>query len=154
MVQELDAIDIKILRLLQDNCKLTIKEIAEKINLSTTPAFERQKRLEKAGFIQKYVAVLDSAKLGRGFMVFCNVSMRQINKDIAEDFAAQVTLWPEVSECYNVSGDCDYLLKICVNSMQQYQEFILNKIGTFNHIAHIQSVFVMGTLKQSYGVPL
>lgn len=154
MIQDLDQTDIKILKLLQENCKLTTKELANIIHLSTTPTFERQKRLERMGYIQKYVAVLDGDRLERGFIVYCNVSMTKINKNIAEDFATAVQEWKEVSECYNVSGDGDYMLKVCVSSMNQYQQFVLNKIGAFPYIAHIQSIFVMGTLKLTYGYPL
>ncbi len=154
MIQELDSIDLLILKLLQQNAKLTTKELAREIHLSTTPTFERQKRLERMGFIQKYVAVLDGDRLERGFVVFCNVSMAKINHEIAQDFTLAVQEWDEVSECYNVSGEGDYMLKVCVSSMKKYQEFVLNKIGSFPHIGHIQSIFVMGTLKLTYGFPL
>ncbi|MCH5177303.1 MAG: Lrp/AsnC family transcriptional regulator [Prevotellaceae bacterium] len=153
-IQELDKIDIQILRLLQENCKYTTKELAALINLSTTPTFERQKRLERMGFIKNYVAVLDANRIERGFMVYCTITMQQINKQIAEEFARAVQTWDEVTECYNVSGDGDYMLKVCVSSMLGYQQFILNNIGTFSHIAHIQSIFVMDTLKMSYGFPI
>ncbi|MBO5026013.1 MAG: Lrp/AsnC family transcriptional regulator [Bacteroidaceae bacterium] len=153
-IQELDETDIRILRILQENCRLTTKELALKIHLSTTPTFERQKRLERMGFISKYIAVLDAGRLDRGFMVFCNVSMKQINREIASDFAAVVSQWGEVTECYNISGDGDYLLKICVSSMRNYQEFILNKLGAFPYVAHLRSIFVMDTLKLNYGITI
>ncbi len=154
IVQELDETDIRILRILQENCRLTTKELALKIHLSTTPTFERQKRLERMGFISKYIAVLDAGRLDRGFMVFCNVSMKQINRDIATEFAGVVSQWAEVTECYNVSGDGDYLLKVCVASMRNYQEFILNKLGSFPYVAHVRSIFVMDTLKLKYGITI
>lgn len=154
MIQDLDDIDLKILKLLQQNCELTTKELAALIHLSPTPTFERKKRLERLGFIRGYMAVLDGEQMERGFVVYCNVTMRQINKSIAEQFSQYVQEWNEVTECYNVSGDFDYLMKICCSSMKQYQEFILNKIGAFPHVAHLQSIFVMGTLKFSYGFPL
>lgn len=154
MIQDLDATDLKILKILQQNCELTTKELAARINLSSTPTFERKKRLERLGFIRGYMAVLDGEQIERGFVVYCNVTMRQINKDIATQFATAVQEWKEVTECYNVSGDFDYLMKICCSSMKQYQEFILNKIGAFPHVAHLQSIFVMGTLKFAYGFPL
>ncbi|MCM1313451.1 MAG: Lrp/AsnC family transcriptional regulator [Bacteroides sp.] len=153
-IQELDETDIRILRILQENCRLTTKELALKIHLSTTPTFERQKRLERMGFISKYIAVLDAGRLDRGFMVFCNVSMKQINREIASAFAEVVAQWGEVTECYNISGDGDYLLKICVSSMRHYQEFLLNKLGTFPHVAHLRSIFVMDTLKLNYGITI
>ena len=118
-IHELDAIDIQILRILQDNSRLTTKELAQKIHLSVTPTYERQRRLERMGYIKGYVAVLDANKMERGFMVFCNVSMKQINKQIANNFCVTVGTWNEVTECYNISGDGDYLLKVCVSSMQK-----------------------------------
>lgn len=151
MIQDLDATDLKILKLLQQNCEVTIKELASMINLSPTPTFERKKRLERMGFIRGYMAVLNAEQLERGFVVYCNVTMRQINQQIASQFTQSVQAWDEVTECYNVSGDFDYLMKICCSSMNQYQEFILKKIGAFPYVSHIQSIFVMGTLKFSYG---
>lgn len=154
MTQDLDKTDLAILRELQKNCRLTTKELGQKINLSTTPTFERQRRLERMGYIQKYVAILDASRLNRSFLVLCTVSMRQINRSIAAGFAEAVAGWEEVTECYNTSGDGDYLLKICVGSMASYQDFLLNKLGTFEYIAHIRSSFVMDTLKFSYGLPI
>lgn len=150
-IHELDAIDLQILRILQDNSRLTTKELALKIHLSVTPTYERQRRLERLGYIKGYVAVLDANKLERGFMVFCSVSMKQINKQIANDFKNTVATWPEVTECYNISGDGDYLLKVCVSSMQKYQQFILDKVGDFPYISKVSSSFVMDTLKLTYG---
>lgn len=153
-VHELDDIDIKILRALQENCRLTTKELALKIHLSTTPTFERQRRLERDGYIQKYVAILSADRLERGFQVLCSVTMGRINKDIADQFQTAVNDWNEVSECYNVSGEGDYILKVCVSSMHQYQQFILNKLGSFPYVSHIKSIFIMDTLKLSYGLPI
>ena len=153
-VHELDDIDIQILRLLQEDCRLTTKELAHKIHLSVSPTYERQRRLERQGFIKKYVAILDADHLERAFLVYCTVSMKQINHDIAVDFAQIVNEWNEVTECYNISGDGDYMLKVCVGSMHLYQQFILNKLGTLSYVAHVRSVFVMDTLKISYGLPL
>lgn len=108
----LDKTDLQILRVLQNNSRLTTKELAAKVNLSPTPVFERVKRLEANGYIKKYVAVLDPAKLNRGFVVFCSVKLRRLNRDIAAEFTRIVREIPEVTECYNISGDYDYLLKI------------------------------------------
>ena len=154
MIQTLDETDLRILRAVQEDCRITNKDLATMIHLSTTPTFERLKRLERMGFIQRYVAVLDANKLNRGFQVICNVSMKQINRQIAEDFREAVLQWKEVSECYNVSGDCDYMLKVFVPNMSVYQQFIVEKVGALDYIARIQSVFVMDTLKLTYGVPV
>ena len=153
-IHELDDIDLQILRIVQNNSRLTTKELAQKIHLSVTPTYERQRRLERMGYIKGYVAVLDANKMERGFMVFCNVSMKQINKQIASSFRETVATRNEVTECYNISGDGDYLLKICVSSMQKYQQFILDKVGDFPYISQVRSFFVMDTLKLTYGFPM
>lgn len=151
-MEPIDSIDIKILRVLQQNSKYTTKELADIVNLSTTPVFERVKRLERQGFIKKYVAVVDSSKMGYGFVVFCNVKLRQMNQDIANNFERRICEFDEVTECYNTSGNYDFLLKIQVSDMKQYREFILNKLGTIESLGSIESVFVMETVKQSYGI--
>lgn len=151
MVQ-LDQTDLKILRALQNNAKLTTKELAEAVGLSTTPVFERLKRMERQGVIKKYVAILDPAKIGAGFMVFCNVKMRQMNQDIANNFERRIQEFPEVTECYNTSGNFDFLLKIYVKDMKEYREFILNKLGTVEYLGSLESTFVMSEVKHDYGV--
>jgi Lrp/AsnC family leucine-responsive transcriptional regulator len=153
-IHELDETDLQILRILQANSRLTTKELAQQIHLSITPTYERQRRLERMGYIKGYVAVLDAYKMERGFMVFCNISMKQINKAIANEFRDVVGEWNEVTECYNISGDGDYLLKVCVSSMQKYQQFILDKLGSFPYISQLRSFFVMDTLKLTYGFPM
>lgn len=152
--EQLDHTDIDILRILQDNARLTIKEVAARVNLSTTPVFERVRRLEQRGYIRRYIAVLDADKLGQGFTVFCSVKMKRICKDIAEHFAAVVSDIPEVRECYNISGGYDYLLKIQVPNMKRYQEFVLNVLGNIPELGSLESTFVMDELKHDYGVSL
>ena len=105
----MDAIDLKILRELQKNARLTHKELAAKVNLSTTPVFERVRKLEREGIIDRYVTVLNSEKLGKGFTVFCSVKMARLGKEIADNFAQTVAAIPEVTECYNISGQYDCL---------------------------------------------
>jgi Lrp/AsnC family leucine-responsive transcriptional regulator len=102
---QLDAIDLRILRALQENARLTTKQLAARVNLSTTPVFDRLKRLERSGFILKYVAVLDAEKLGRGFTVFCSVKLKQMNRAVAQDFISVIRDIPQVAECYNISGE-------------------------------------------------
>ena len=143
----LDKTDLQILRVLQNNSRLTTKELAAKVNLSPTPVFERVKRLEANGYIKKYVAVLDPAKLNRGFVVFCSVKLRRLNRDIAAEFTRIVREIPEVTECYNISGDYDYLLKIHAPDMKYYQEFIINVLGTIESMGSLMSTFVMDEVK-------
>ena len=148
----LDQTDLKILRILQQNARLTNKELAAQVNLSTTPVFERLKRLERNGYIKKYVAVLDADKLNRGFIVFCNVKMSRLSKEIARDFMERMLNIPEVTECYNISGQFDYLLKIHAPDMRYYQQFVLNVLGTIENLGSLESTFVMDTLKLEYGI--
>ena len=150
--RKLDHVDIQILRTLQENARLTVKELAAKVRLSSTPEFERLKRLEEEGYIKKYMAVLDAGKLDRGFVVFCNVKLRRMNRDIAGEFARIVQDIPEVTECYNISGGFDYLLKIHAPDMKYYQEFILNVLGTIESLGSIESMFVMDEVKHVYGI--
>ena len=143
---------MQILRTLQENARLTTKELAAQVSLSSTPVFERLKRLEREGYIKKYIAVLDADKLNQGFVVFCNVKLRRMNKDIAMEFTRIVQQIPEVTECYNISGSYDYLLKIHAPNMKYYQEFIINVLGTVDSLGSLESMFVMDEVKHDYGL--
>ena len=114
--------------------------------------FERQKRLERQGYIRKYVAVLDPEKLNQGLLVFCKVKLKQINHEIADAFTRRIMRIPEVTECYNTSGNYDYLLKVRAADMKQYQEFVLNKLGDIESLASLESTFVMSEVKQDFGI--
>lgn len=150
----LDSVDLQILRALQENARLTTKELAARVNLSTTPVFERMKRLEKAGFIKKYVAVLDAEKLGRGFTVFCSVKLKQMTQSVARDFISVIRDIPQVAECYNISGEYDYLLKIQAPDMKYYNEFIINVLGNIDSIGSTLSSFVMNEIKNTHALYL
>lgn len=152
MTEKLDKVDLQILRTLQENARLTTKELAAQVSLSSTPVFERLKRLEREGYIKKYIAVLDADKLNQGFVVFCNVKLRRMNKDIAMEFTRIIQNSPEVTECYNISGSYDYLLKIHVPNMKYYQEFIINVLGTIDSLGSLESMFVMDEVKHDYGL--
>lgn len=152
--ERLDETDVKILRLLQQNARLTLKEIGARVNLSSTPVYERFKRLEREGFIRKYVAVLDVDKLNMGFTVYCSVKLKQQNLEKAEVFAATIRGLREVTECYNISGRYDYLMKIQAASMRDYREFILNVLGQMDEVASFESTFVMDELKHDYGISI
>jgi Lrp/AsnC family leucine-responsive transcriptional regulator len=154
MADTLDDIDLQILQILQKNAKLTTKELADAVHLTPTPVFERQRRLERQGYIKKYVAVLDPEKLGQGLLVFCKVKLKQINHEIADAFTRRIMRIPEVTECYNTSGAYDYLLKVRARDMKQYQEFVLTKLGDIDSVASIESTFVMSEIKQNYGINL
>lgn len=148
----LDNTDLQILRTLQRNAKLTTKELAEAVHLTPTPVFERQKRLERQGYIKKYVAILDPDRLNQSLLVFCKVKLKQINHEIADEFSRRIRRIPEVIECYNTSGTYDYLLKVRAADMRQYQEFILNKLGNIENLSSLESTFVMSEVKHEYGI--
>ena len=154
MAAPIDETDLQILKTLQKNAKLTTKELADAVHLTPTPVFERQKRLERQGYIKKYVAILDPEKLGLGLVVFCKVKLKQINHEIADAFTRRIMRIPEVTECYNTSGAYDYLLKVRARDMKQYQEFVLTKLGDIESVSSIESAFVMAEVKQNYGINL
>ena len=150
----LDETDLRILSLLQDDSRLTNKELAAKIHLSPTPTFERVKRLEREGFIKKYMAVLDAEKINRGFIAFCNLRMKQHSYENAQRIIEAVRHIPEIVECYNISGDYDFMLKIYVSDMKAYQEFVLRILGDLDCIGSLNSFFVLGEVKNSHQLPL
>ena len=150
--ERLDKIDLQILRILQENARLTTKELAARVSLSSTPVFERLKRLESGGYIKRYIAVLDAGKLNQGFVVFCKVKMQRLSYEIATEFSRIIRDIPEVTECYNISGAFDYLLKIHAPNMKYYQEFIINVLGTIDSLGSLESMFVMDEVKHDYGL--
>lgn len=154
MALQLDEIDIRILSLLQDDSRLTNKELAAKIHLSPTPTFERVKRLEREGYITKYMAVLDAEKINRGFIAFCYISMKQHSYENSQRIMEAVQHIPEIVECYNVSGDYDFMLKIYVSDMKAYQEFVLRILGDLDCIGSLNSSFVLGEVKNSHQLPI
>ena len=149
---KLDDKDALLLRALQQNARLTNKELAAKVHLSTTPTFERVKRLEQLGFIKQYATILDAGKLNKGFAVFCSIKLKTINSEKAQEFTELVNSIPEVTECYNISGSFDDLLRIQSPDMKYYQQFLLNVIGHHENIADLESTFVMEEIKHEYSV--
>lgn len=148
----LDEKDIEILRVLQQDARLTNKELASRVHLSTTPVYERVKRLEREGFIKQYATILDADKLNKGFTVFCSVKLRQLNTELAHAFTEMVQDVPEVTECYNISGSFDYMLRIQSPDMKYYQRFLLDVLGRHDNISSLESTFVMEEIKHNYSV--
>ena len=146
----LDEKDLAILKLLQQNARITVREISDAIHLSTTPVHERIKRMEDAGVIKQYATLLDHSKVKRGLMVICYVSLRQHNKTAGAKFIKAIMEMNEVMECYNISGDFDFMLKVMAENMDAYYDFHVNKLSQEENIGHVQSVFVMGVIKQTH----
>lgn len=146
----LDTKDLLILRLLQQNARMTVREIAAQVHLSTTPVHERIKRMEETGVIRQYVTLVDHAKVRKGLMVICYVSLKQHNKQSGAAFIRAITAMEEVIECYNISGEFDFMLKVAVENMDAYYQFHVHKLSEIEDIGHLQSVFVMGVIKQTH----
>ncbi len=145
----MDIIDKNLLQLLQEDTKKTTKELSLKLNLSVTAVYERIKKLEREGIIDKYVALLNRNKIDKGFVVFCHIKLIQHSKDFLTKFESEVVKLDEVLECFHVSGDYDYILKICVKDMEEYREFMVTKLTTLNHIGSTHSTFMIGQVKNS-----
>ncbi|WP_298540770.1 Lrp/AsnC family transcriptional regulator [uncultured Aquimarina sp.] len=150
----MDKIDRSILNLLQKNGKITIKEIAERLSLTTTPIFERVKKLEREGYIKSYKAILDRKKAGLQLMVFCNVTLNLHQTDYLKKFEKDIQQFPEVVECYHVAGMFDYLIKIYAQDMERYQHFLSNKLASLENISKVQSSFVMTEVKDFSFLPI
>lgn len=149
-----DKTDIRILQLLQQNSNFTIKEIAIATNLSITPIHERIKRFEKEGVIKKYMAVLNKSQLGKWLQVHCQVTLDKQTQHNFIEFEDSIKTFPEVVECSVVSGGFDYLLKILVEDMEQYNHFYQSKLAVIESVAHINSFFVMKEVKNNLELPL
>jgi Lrp/AsnC family transcriptional regulator, leucine-responsive regulatory protein len=145
----LDKTDIMILRYLQQNARMTIKEISDKVHLSTTPVHERIRRMEESGVITKYVTLVNAAKIGKGLMVICYVSLKQHSKNAGAKFIKSILEMNEVLECLTISGEFDFLLKVVTENMDSYYDFHVNRLSEIENVGNVQSVFVMGVIKDT-----
>ncbi|CAM2764122.1 transcriptional regulator, AsnC family [Flavobacterium succinicans] len=145
----LDAIDKKLLVLLQTDSKKTTKELSVKLNLSVTAVYERIKKLEREGVIHHYAALVDKTKIEKGFVVFCHLKLIQHTKEFLTRFENEVVQLPEVLECHHVSGDYDYILKVVVKDMEAYREFLVTKLTTLQHIGSTHSTFMINEVKNT-----
>ena len=146
----LDQKDMAILKLLQHNARATVKEISDKVNLSTTPVYERIKWMEETGVIKQYATLVDPAKLNKRLMVIVYVSLKQHNKIAGSRFVKTIHEMNEVLECYSISGEFDFMLKIVVEDMNAYYDFHVNRLSEIENIGNVQSVFVMGIVKETH----
>lgn len=144
---KLDAIDLKLLNLLQQDAKMKHKELAAALGLTITPIYERIKRLEKAGVIKQYATLLDPVKIGKELICFSMVTLEKHSQAYLKEFEAKVMEIAEVMECYHLAGEYDYILKVVVKDMNQYQQFIVDKLSAINNVGQVQSSFALSTLK-------
>lgn len=151
---QLDNTDKKLLNLLQEDSKQTTKQLSLQLNLSITAVYERIKKLEKANVISKYVAIVNPKKIEKSFLVFCHIKLIQHSREYLSLFEREILKLDEVSECFHLAGDYDYLLKIHVKDMPEYREFMVNKLTTIKHIGSSQSSFTISEVKNSTEVKL
>lgn len=149
-----DATDKKLLALLQEDSTQTTKQLSAKLSLSVTAVYERVKKLERERIIEKYVALVDRKKVNKGFVVFCHLKLIQHTKEYLTRFEKEVKQLEEILECYHVSGDYDYILKIYVENMEAYREFMVTKLTTLQHIGSTHSTFMIGEVKNTTAIAI
>jgi DNA-binding Lrp family transcriptional regulator len=148
MLASLDLDDLRILQLLQFDARLTNKEIADKIGKSVSPVYERIKRLQEEGIIQRYVAVLDKRKIDKSLTAYTNVQLKEHADHMMKTFEKEVVKFPEVMECYHMTGQYDYLLKVALKDMDEYYDFIIHKVAKLSNVGNLQSFFVLYEAKR------
>jgi DNA-binding Lrp family transcriptional regulator len=151
---ELDAIDIRMLNLLQENGRLSVRELAKKVNLSPTPVHERLRRLESTGIIDHYAAVVNPGRIGHLIVIFVNVILKEHSTRLGGEFIRKITSFPEVVEFYTIGGEHDFMIKVMVPDMASYRRFFVDQLGEVPNIARLQSVIVLDTIKKDNKIPL
>jgi len=150
----LDATDKSILNIIQHNSRRTIKEIAQELHLSTTPIFDRMKKMEKAGVIKQYVALVDQKKIGKALTIFITIALKEHDKGAISNFVETITQFPEVLECHHITGNADFLLKLVLADIEAYNQFILEKLSVIPHIGHVESRFSLSQRKMTTAIPV
>ena len=150
----LDTIDKKLVNLLQQDSKQTTKQLSLQLNLSVTAVYERVKKLENQKVIEKYVAIVNKDKIEKSFLVFCHIKLMQHSKEYLNTFEYEVLKLEEVSECFHVSGDYDYILKIYVKDMDAYRNFVVTKLTAIKHIGSTHSTFAIEQVKNTTAIQL
>jgi Lrp/AsnC family leucine-responsive transcriptional regulator len=150
----LDTIDKKLINLLQQDSKQTTKQLSIQLNLSLTAVYERVKKLENQKIIEKYVAIVNKNKIERSFLVFCHIKLIQHSKEYVTTFEREVLKLEEVSECFHVSGDYDYILKVYARDMDAYRDFMVTKLTAIKYIGSTHSTFTIEQVKNTTAINL
>ena len=150
----LDETDKQLLILLQNDSKQTNKALSNALGLSVTAIYERIKKLENNGIISKYVVLIDKKKVDKDFVAFCHIKLIQHSQDYVVKFEREVRKLDEVLECYHLSGDYDYLLKVLVEDMQEFREFMVKKLTRIDHIGSTHSMFMINEVKHTTAITL
>lgn len=150
----LDKTDLKLIGLLQNDSKQTTKKLSLQLNLSVTAVYERIKKLEKENVIKKYVALINRDKIEKSFLVFCHIKLIQHTKEYVTNFENEILKLSEVAECFHVSGEYDYILKVYVKDMESYRDFMITKLTAIKHIGSTHSTFTIGEVKNTTAISL
>jgi Lrp/AsnC family transcriptional regulator, leucine-responsive regulatory protein len=151
---ELDAVDIRILNLLQSDARLSLRQLAKKVNLSTTPVHERLRRLESSGVIDHYGAVINTSRIGSFIAFFVNITLKEHSTRQGGEFIGEITAFPEVVEFHVIGGEHDFMIKVIVPDMTAYRRFFIEQLGNIPNIARLQSIIVLDTVKKDNKIPL
>ena len=152
--RQLDAIDRRILRVLQENARIANVDLAQEVGLSPSPCLRRVRDLEEAGVVRGYVALLDPGALGLKVSVFIQVRLERQIEEALETFEAAVLARPEVMECYLMTGDADYLLRVVVSDLAAYERFLMDSLTRLPGVANIRSSFALKQVKYRTALPL
>lgn len=150
----LDRIDRRIVDALQRDGRLANNELAAQVNLSPSPCLRRVRSLEEAGVIKRYVALVDPAKVGLNMLAYVSVKLEKKGQMPAEDFASAVDTWSEVTECYSMTGDMDYLLRVQVEDLDHFSRFIMGKLLKQSGVADVKSSFALQRVKETTVLPV
>ena len=150
----LDSIDRKLINLLQNDSKQTTKQLSLQLNLSVTAIYERIRKLENQNVIEKYVAIINKNKIEKSFLVFCHIKLVQHSREYVTTFEREILKLTEVSECFHVSGDYDYILKIYVKNMDEYRNFMVTKLTAIKYIGSTHSIFTIEQVKNTTAIYL
>jgi Lrp/AsnC family leucine-responsive transcriptional regulator len=151
---KIDGIDRKIIGALQENGKMTVQEVSERVGLSHSPCARRIRILEEAGIIKGYTAIIDQKKVGLPISAFASIRLERQREDNLDRFAQAVARWPEVVDCYLMTGQRDYLLRVVVRDLEAYDQFLKNKLTRLDGVASIETSFALGQIKRSEKLPL
>jgi DNA-binding Lrp family transcriptional regulator len=150
----IDALDARILALIQEDAGLSVAEVAERVGLSSSPCWRRIKRMEEAGIIEGRAALLNREKLGLGFEVYATLKLSLPTKENLDAFEAAISRWPEVMQCATVTGEADYVLRIVTRDMHAFDAFLREKVLSLGLVSNVQSRIVMRTVKNATAIPL
>ncbi|MBU2513888.1 Lrp/AsnC family transcriptional regulator [bacterium] len=151
---KLDEIDIKILEIIQNDGRITNAKLASRIGISPPAMLDRVKRLESSGVISKFVALVDRKKIGVEILAFVSVSLAVHQMSSLDNFYSSILELDEVLECYQISGDNDFILKVALKSLDIYSDFVVNRLTGIPGIQNIKSTFVLKTIKNSTAFPM